>query len=56
MATPPSPEVRKILKDFCSIQEEKYGPEWKTILAKEMAEKSTPFLNALLDARGTKAK
>ncbi len=43
----PSPEVRAILKEFCKKQEEKYGPDWKKILAAEMAEKTTPVLLAL---------
>jgi hypothetical protein len=44
---PPSPEVRAILKAFCEKQREKYGEDWKKILAKEMAEKTTPVLLAL---------
>jgi hypothetical protein len=44
----PSPEVKAIIREFCDIQRAKYGPDWKKILAKEMAEKSKPFLEALL--------
>jgi len=44
----PSPEVRAILKQFCDIQREKYGPDWKRILAKEMTEKTAPVIDKLL--------
>jgi hypothetical protein len=44
----PSPEVKKIIGEFCRIQREKYGEDWKKILAKEMAAKTTPVLEALL--------
>lgn len=43
----PSPEVRAILKRFCDLQRAKYGPEWKRLLAAEMAEKTTPILLGL---------
>jgi hypothetical protein len=46
--TEPSPEVKKILGEFCRIQREKYGDDWKAIPAKEMSAKTTPFLQALL--------
>lgn len=48
--TAPSPEVRAILKEFCNIQRAKYGPDWKAILAAEMAAKSRPVLERLLTA------
>jgi hypothetical protein len=44
----PSAEVKKILGEFCRIQRDKYGPDWKKILAKEMADQSRPFLEALV--------
>ena len=43
-----SPEVKAIIREFCRIQREKYGPDWKKILAKEMAGKSAPFIEAFL--------
>jgi putative transposase len=46
----PSPEVKAILKKFCDIQREKYGPDWKKILAAEMAEKSRPFVETMFNA------
>jgi len=46
-----SPEVKKILGEFCRIQREKYGSDWKAILAKEMVDKSRPFLEALLKSQ-----
>lgn len=33
----PSPEVKAILKTWVALQKEKYGENWKEILAKEMA-------------------
>lgn len=36
----PSPEVKALLKEWCKMQEEKYGPDWKKVLAKEMAAKT----------------
>jgi hypothetical protein len=47
----PSPEVRALIREFCKIQEAKYGPDWKKKLAAEMAEQSRPFLAALLQNR-----
>lgn len=52
----PSPEVKKILGEFVRVNREKYGPNWKAILAKEMEEKSAPFLQALLGSRTQKSK
>ena len=48
MASPPSTEVKKIVGEFVRIQSEKYGPDWKKIIAKEMADQTRPFLEALL--------
>lgn len=47
-AAPPSPEVRAVIGEFVRVQEAKYGRDWKKILAKEMADQSRPFLEALL--------
>ncbi len=49
----PSPEVKAMIRNFCQIQHEKYGPDWKQILAKEMAEKATPVLEKLLALQKT---
>lgn len=40
--TPPevSAEVKALLKGWCKMQEEKYGKDWKNILAKDMADKT----------------
>lgn len=51
MATPPSPEVKAIIGEFCRIQREKYGPDWKRILAEEMAAQTRPFLEKVLAAQ-----
>jgi hypothetical protein len=45
---PPSPEVKAAIKKFVDLQREKYGPDWKKILAAEMAAKTAPVLEALL--------
>lgn len=44
----PSPEAKKILKEWCKLQEQKYGPDWKNKLAKYMADRTVPFMQALL--------
>lgn len=44
----PSPEVKKILGEFCRLQREKYGPDWKRVLAGEMAEQAKPGIEAIL--------
>jgi hypothetical protein len=44
----PSPEVKKVISEFVRVQREKYGEDWKAILAKEMAEKTAPFVQAFL--------
>lgn len=48
MEKEPSPEVRAVLREFCKIQREKYGPDWKRIFAKEMTEKTAPYIDAIL--------
>lgn len=40
----PSPEVRKLIGQWAKMQHEKYGENWKEILAKEMADKTAPLL------------
>lgn len=42
-----TPEVRAVLKTFCDIQREKYGPDWKAKLSAEMAAQTAPFIEAL---------
>lgn len=49
MSEKPSAEVKAILKEFCELQRAKYGPDWKKILAAEMALKSAPVLRRLLE-------
>ena len=48
MVAEPSPEVKAILKTWCDMQRDKYGPDWKKILAAEMAKASMPYVNAIL--------
>lgn len=47
----PSSEVKAIIKEWVDMQRDKYGPNWKEILSKEMAEdfcnRYGPTLNAL---------
>ena len=47
----PPPEVRAILKEWCDMQREKYGPDWKRILAREMADDFEKFLKRVRYAR-----
>lgn len=47
----PSPEVRAMLAEFARINREKYGENWKEIVAKEIAERTAPVLSALLKLR-----
>jgi hypothetical protein len=44
---PPSPEVKAIMKEWCEMQRQKYGPDWKRILAKEMTEQTMPLIEKL---------
>ena len=46
----PSPEVKAVFKTFVDIQREKYGPDWKEKLSKEMAAQSVKTLGPLLVA------
>lgn len=49
MPTPQTSEaeddLKRLMKQWVQIQKDKYGDNWKKVLAKDMAEKSTPFLN-----------
>lgn len=44
----PSPEVRAIIKKFVEVNREKYGPDWKKIVSKQMADASRPYVEAIL--------
>lgn len=48
MKPEPSPEVRAVISEFCKVQRAKYGPDWKKILAREMADASRPYVEAIL--------
>lgn len=43
-----SPEAKGMMRDWAKMQEKKYGPDWKRILAEEIAAKTAPMLQALL--------
>lgn len=32
----PSPEVRALIKQWVALNQQKYGPDWKRLLAQEM--------------------
>lgn len=49
MTKEPSPEAKAAVREFCKLQREKYGPEWKKILAAEMAKASEPYVKAILN-------
>ncbi|WP_439398690.1 hypothetical protein ACRQ5Q_15085 [Bradyrhizobium sp. PMVTL-01] len=46
--------MKALIGEFCRIQREKYGPDWKRILAEEMAAKSTPVLQKLIELQKTR--
>lgn len=56
VAKAPSPEVKAIIGEFCRIQREKYGPNWKRILAEEMAAKTAPVLQKFIELQKTRPK
>lgn len=45
----PSPEVKAIIREFCRVNREKYGPDWKRIVAQQMAKASEPYVEAILN-------
>jgi hypothetical protein len=47
----PSPEVRAMLAEFARVNRERYGENWKEIVAKQVAESTAPVLSALLKLR-----
>lgn len=51
MKTELSPEVKQMISKFVQIQRLKYGPDWKNILAAEMAAKTAPVVEKLLVLR-----
>lgn len=55
-----SPEVRKILRDYCDRKREELGPDWKEIEAKRMAEQTTkvimPVFEKLMELQRGKKK
>lgn len=54
MTPEPSAEVKQVLSAFVRVQKEKYGDDWKSKLAKELAAKTTPIVVALLELRKPK--
>lgn len=52
----PSPEVKALLGEFCRIQREKHGEDWKRILAEEMAAKTAPVLQRFIELQKTRPK
>ena len=54
MSTPrptPTPQVRAMLAEFVRVNRERYGENWKEIVAAEMTAKTAPVLTALLKLR-----
>lgn len=47
----PSPEVRAMLAEFVRLNREKYGENWKEIVAAEIAEKSALVIAGLTKLR-----
>lgn len=52
----PSPELKALIKSWTQLQKEKYGENWKEILAKEMSTKmlANPFMEQLIKKLGEK--
>lgn len=53
MTSQVSPELKALIKQWTDMQKEKYGPNWKEILAKEMSSQMVstgvaPYFNFLL--------
>jgi hypothetical protein len=46
--TEPSAEVKAYIGEFVRIQREKYGEDWKKVLAAEMAAKTAPVMQAFI--------
>jgi len=46
-----SPEAKAIVKEWCAMQREKYGPDWKSIVAKQMSDAAAPYVDAILKLR-----
>lgn len=44
----PSPETKAIVKEWCEMQRAKYGPDWKRVVAKQMSDAATPYVEAIL--------
>ena len=44
-----SPEATALIKQWCDMQKEKYGENWKEILAKEMAKETMKKLQPLFE-------
>lgn len=40
--------ARAILKEWCALQEKRYGPDWKEKLAAGLAKASEPYVDAIL--------
>lgn len=49
-----SPEAKAYIAEFVRIQREKYGEDWKKILAAEMAAKTAPVMEAFLKLQRTR--
>ncbi len=49
-----SEEVKKLLREWCKMQKERYGENWKEILAAEISESTTTKFLAFLDSNKIK--
>lgn len=49
-----SPEAKALIGKFVAIQIEKYGPDWKAKLAKEMAAQTVPVMEAFIRLQKTR--
>ena len=44
-----SPEIKALIKQWCDMQKEKYGENWKEILAEKMAKETMKKLQPLFE-------
>lgn len=51
----PSPEVRAMLAQFARVNREKYGENWPSVVAGQVAEKTAPVIAGLMKLRKDRA-
>lgn len=52
----PSEEVKAVIREFVRVQRERYGENWKDVLAAEMAAKTAPVVDMLLKLKKVRSR